>query len=96
MVLLVDERCPSTSCSSIEERMQSIDQELFEASGENNLQEVRRLLSVGADANLMDTYYGHTPLHWASVRGHSRVVKAFLEHGADIEVKGLCPLSSSY
>jgi ankyrin repeat protein len=68
--------------------MNSIDQELFEAAKENNLPEVRRLLSVGADVNYKNNN-GDTPLHWSSVRGNPHVVKALLEHGADIEAKGL-------
>jgi ankyrin repeat protein len=66
--------------------MNSIDEELIEAAKESNLLEVRRLLSIGADVNAKDDN-GETPLQWASVRGHSHVVKALLENGADIEVK---------
>jgi ankyrin repeat protein len=64
--------------------MNRIDQELFEASRENNLPEVRRLLSVGADVNVKGNY-GFTPLFWASMRGHLQVVKELLDHGSDTE-----------
>jgi ankyrin repeat protein len=45
--------------------MNTIDQELFVAAAYNNLPEVRRLLSVGADVNAKDYHNGWTPLHWA-------------------------------
>jgi ankyrin repeat protein len=78
----------NTSCSSIEGRMNmsSVDQELIEAAKENNLPEVRRLFSVGADVNAKNQN-GSTPLHWACVMGHVQVFKELVEHGADIEVK---------
>jgi ankyrin repeat protein len=66
--------------------MNRIERELLEATRENNLAEVRRLLSVGADVNAK----GHddwTSLQWACYRGHLAVVIELLEHGADIEVK---------
>jgi ankyrin repeat protein len=66
--------------------MNCIEQELIDAAKANNLPEVSRLLSVGAHVNAKD-YYGDTPLHWASVRGHVQVVVELLEHGADIEAK---------
>jgi ankyrin repeat protein len=65
--------------------MNSIDLELRIAAGENNLPEVSRLLSVGADVNAKDKN-GGTPLHWASYHGHVQVVKELREHGADVEV----------
>jgi hypothetical protein len=42
--------------------MNTLDQELIEAAGKNNLPEVERLLSVGAYANAKDQY-GYTPLN---------------------------------
>jgi ankyrin repeat protein len=65
--------------------MNRIDIELIVAAGENNLPEVSRLLSVGADVNAKDNREGFTPLHWASANGHVQVVKKLREHGADIE-----------
>jgi ankyrin repeat protein len=76
--------CPSST--SIEERMNSIEQELIAAAKENNLPEVSRLLSVGADANAKGRSY-RTPLHWACCNGHVQVFQALLEHGSDIEAK---------
>jgi ankyrin repeat protein len=58
--------------------------ELINAALENNLPELSRLLSVGADVN--GKYRtGYTPLHWASIKGYAPVVKELLDHGANIE-----------
>jgi ankyrin repeat protein len=54
--------------------MNRIDQELIGAAKENNLPEVNRLLSVGAHVNTKDKN-DRTPLRWASLCGHVRVVK---------------------
>jgi ankyrin repeat protein len=70
--------------------MKRIDEELPEAAGEeNNLPEVRRLLSVGADVNANDSddSAGCTALHKASNQGHVQVVIELLMHGADIEAQ---------
>jgi ankyrin repeat protein len=74
--------CPSTD----EERMNRTDQQLLEAAKENNMPEVLRLLSVGADVNVKD-YGDRTPLHWACENGHIQVLQALLDHGAHIEAK---------
>jgi ankyrin repeat protein len=66
--------------------MNRSDQGLIVAAGENNLQEARRLLSVGADVNYKDND-GETPLSVASYNGHVQVVTELVEHGADIEAK---------
>jgi ankyrin repeat protein len=66
--------------------MNSFDEELIEAAGENNQPEVRRLLSVGADVNAKDRRRrDRTPIHKASSKGHLQVVKVLHEHGADME-----------
>jgi ankyrin repeat protein len=64
--------------------MNGFDEELFVAAEENNVPEVRRLLSVGADVNASDDY-GWTPLHGACSNVHLPVVKELMEYGADIE-----------
>jgi ankyrin repeat protein len=68
--------------------MNRIDSELIEAAKENNLPEVSRLLSVGADVNAKDSL-GWTPLHCACYRGHVQVVKELMDHGADIEANDI-------
>jgi ankyrin repeat protein len=64
--------------------MNRIDEELIEAAKANNLPEVRRLLSVGADIEVEDND-SYMPLYWASMKGHALVVKELLDHGADTE-----------
>jgi ankyrin repeat protein len=69
-------------------RMNSIDRELIEATKENNLPEVSRLLGAGADVNAKENDDDDwTSLHWACKEGHSQVFKELLEHGADIDVE---------
>jgi ankyrin repeat protein len=67
-----------------DEEVNTIDRELIESAAENNLPEVRRLLSVGADVN---AYYNddETVLIEVSYHGHVQVVNEFMDHGADIE-----------
>jgi ankyrin repeat protein len=65
--------------------MNGIDKELIEAASENNAPEVRRLLTAGADIEAKTTRIGRAPLHWASLKGHVKVVNELLEHGADTE-----------
>jgi ankyrin repeat protein len=69
------------------ESMNRIERELIEAAKENNLPEVSRLLSVGADVNARDGIIGDTPLDWASMMGYVQVVKELVEHGANTEAK---------
>jgi ankyrin repeat protein len=66
--------------------MNRIDQELVVATRENNVPEVRRLLSDGADVNAVSAL-GYTPLQCACYKGHVQVVKELLDHGADTEVE---------
>jgi ankyrin repeat protein len=68
--------------------MNTIDQELIDAAKANNLPEVSRLLSIGADVNATNIL-GYTPLIKASLRGHMQVVTELLDHGADTEAKGI-------
>jgi ankyrin repeat protein len=90
---LIAEAFPSVCTLSIDdEEMNSIDEELIDAAGDENqnLPEVLRLLSLGADVNAKDgDGSGHTctPLHWACYRGHVQVLQALREHGADAEAK---------
>jgi hypothetical protein len=54
------------------------DHELIEAAAENDLPEVRRLVSVGADVNAKQDNFDRTPLSEASLMGHVQVVKEML------------------
>jgi ankyrin repeat protein len=66
--------------------MNRIDEELIEAAKANNLPEVSRLLSVGADVNTKNNY-GNTPLSVACIHGYVEVFKELVEHGADIDAR---------
>jgi ankyrin repeat protein len=72
--------------SNKKEIMNTNDQELIVAARDNNLPEMRRLLSVGADVNAKNDF-DSTPLHEASTNGHQQVVKELVDHGADTEAK---------
>jgi ankyrin repeat protein len=75
------------NASCLTTKRERMNRELFKAVGEeNNLPEVRRLLSVGADVNVKNDY-GETPLIEASCNGHVQVVTELVDHGADIEAK---------
>jgi ankyrin repeat protein len=63
--------------------MNRIGQELLEAARENNLPEVERLLSIGADVNVKGSL-GSTPLIEASIKRHVQLVRELLDHGAEI------------
>jgi ankyrin repeat protein len=58
------------------------------ASDRGHLDVVRLLLERGADANVKDTFYGATPLSWASSPAqarkpaHAEIVGLLLKHGA--------------
>ena len=58
------------------------DTQLFNASANGNLTEVKKLLTQGADVNKADND-GVSPLWIASQNGHSAVVECLLQRGAD-------------
>jgi ankyrin repeat protein len=72
----------------MEERMNSMDRELIEATRGNNLPEGSRLLRAGADVNVNATdSRDMTPLHEASQNGYLPIVNELLVHGAAIDAK---------
>lgn len=64
----------------------ALDNKLLEAVKQGNIENVKELLSQGADINISDEY-GETPLHSAALYGHLDVVKYLVEQGADVDVK---------
>lgn len=61
---------------------EEIDKELFEACRAGNRQEVKRLLTQGANVNAKS---GGTPLTIASLAGNVEVVRLLLDNGAHID-----------
>lgn len=55
---------------------------LRDAATTGNLSEVLRLLTSGVDPDSASIIDGYTPLQFASIGGHTLVVKALIEHGA--------------
>ena len=61
--------------------------ELYKAAGNNQADDVIRLLELGAFVNWQDPGYGRTPLHIAAAKGHHAIVKLLLQAGADPAIK---------
>lgn len=59
---------------------------LIEAVKQNNMQEVKKLLSEGATVNVKDSYK-KTPLHYAAQNSNLNMVKLLVESGAEIDAK---------
>ncbi|MBA3954969.1 ankyrin repeat domain-containing protein, partial [Candidatus Dependentiae bacterium] len=65
----------------------SIDEQLFLALNTNNLPELERLLSSGADVDACDVN-GHTLLHWAALAHNIPAAQILLAHGANVNAQG--------
>ena len=79
--------------------MNFITESLIVAAREGNLKEVQRLvLHEGHNVNVVSTKYKITPLHAASLHGHTEVVRFLLKHGALTELTddwGCTPLHNA-
>lgn len=60
--------------------------DIFTAINNNDIALVQKLLRLGANPNRYDQD-GKTPLHHASIKGHTEVAKILLESGADPNAK---------
>ncbi|WP_264705088.1 ankyrin repeat domain-containing protein [Wolbachia endosymbiont (group A) of Gymnosoma rotundatum] len=56
---------------------------LLEAAEKDNIEEVTRLISEGANVHAQDGF-GNAPLHWAAEKGHKGVVEVLLNNGANV------------
>ena len=68
---------------------------LHAASGNGQVEAVKKLIQAGGDVNEKDDEYCFTPLHWASMNGHVEVVKTLIQAGGDINCQdrwGATPL----
>jgi len=64
-----------------------VNKQLVAAVIAENLSEVERAVSSGADVNARDALL-HTPLHLASATGNFEIVRMLLEARADVRVRG--------
>lgn len=60
--------------------------DIFAASGDGNLEAVRRHIAAGADINAAEPAAGGTPLIVATVTGQIEVVRFLIENGASLTV----------
>jgi ankyrin repeat protein len=57
----------------------------MKAANSGSVESVQLLLDKGAAVNVAELAKGQTALMWAAAEGHSDVVKALIDHGADIK-----------
>jgi ankyrin repeat protein len=85
VVLIITGRCATTS--DIKEEKESANQEaFFQAVGQGNVAEAKRLIEAGADVNAQDNR-GYTALIRASGWRYTEIVKLLIEAGADVNAK---------
>jgi ankyrin repeat protein len=58
--------------------------DLMEAAKKGDVEQVRRLISEGANVNTVNHRTCSTPLQWASYNGNLEVVKLLLQNGARV------------
>ena len=88
---------------------QNLEDALFEAAKNGDLDQVQQLVEIGADVNHQTkhdgpselnfgTFWGETPLHVAAVRGDKEMIEVLLTGGAGKTiktVKGETPLDQA-
>lgn len=73
-----------------------IDGDLIIAADEGDISRVIDLLNRGANVNAYDYLHGATPLFFATINGHTEVVKKLIEYGANVNFEngsGNCALN---
>lgn len=63
-----------------------LNERLMNAVKNNQREEVKFLLSAGADVNTKDVY-GSTPLHFATNHARSHIMELLVEYGADVNAQ---------
>lgn len=59
---------------------------LHKAVQDEKIEDVKSLLSAGADVNVPDSFK-RTPLLWAAIRGNTEIMRVLLEAKADVDIK---------
>ncbi len=68
------------------EEIKNVNDKLRVAARMGSLKTVYASLTMGANIDAVDIYYGKTPLIEASIKGHAEIVKALLAWGANINI----------
>ena len=78
-------------CLAVSGMAQSLEEQLFQAVREYNLEEMQQLINAGADVNQRDAEF-YTALHYACgcfvQQPHFEAARLLVENGADVNVKG--------
>lgn len=59
---------------------------IYHAAANGEIEQVKLLISQGADVNVKDSA-GQTPLHYAARKGHKEIVELLLANGADVNAR---------
>jgi hypothetical protein len=73
---------PALTEDNVNNRME-LNKELYRAASGGHLEDVVKLLKMGADPSYQ-TEYGWTPLHWSAANGYIKVVRLLAHSGAYI------------
>jgi len=77
--------------------MAANEDDIFEASGNNDVKRLREILDLGIDINATDFDKGWTPLHVAASRGAKQTIEILVARGCDLspqDNRGSTPLHS--
>ena len=72
---------------SVERDKSQLNEKLWRAAKYESSDTVLRLIQEGAEVSSKDRY-GDTGLHFSAYRGDESVMRTFLEHGIDINIRG--------
>mmetsp|Transcript_62463 Transcript_62463/g.147282 ORF Transcript_62463/g.147282 Transcript_62463/m.147282 type:complete len:757 (+) Transcript_62463:310-2580(+) len=81
-----DELDASGKLDESQKRRKQLGKDLCEAASEGDLEQLRKIMDSGADANAAD-YDKRSAMHLASAEGHLAVVQFLVERQADINIK---------
>ena len=68
-------------------KLKEINEDLFKAVKNRDIQEIKTLISMGVDINTKDKKVGNTALMYAVNRGYPKIVSLLISHGADVNTK---------